>query len=164
MAVDTIVSFEFSRSNIEALNFNPYLSKLHEFSESPQLAFSYMHRVVFHINGFALDPRGLSVIDSVKKFFLALHKQWPYFFHFAYPNVDNIAWWFAINFFPVVGREDGVANLLEVTPESYSKAMTEVFMHSNHLAERHNFDITLYMARQSEMTKTVNMWLFGRDF
>ena len=160
----SIVSFEFSRKDIESLHFDSYLAKLETFSEDPRMAFDFMHRVIFHIQGFDLDPRGLSVIESVKVYFNQLHKRWPYFIHFAYPDVDNIAWWFAVNYFPVAGREDGVANFLSVDTNSYRKAMTEIFMHSNNLADRHQFNVHAYINRQKEMTKTINVWLFGRDF
>lgn len=160
----SIVSFEFLREDVEALRLGPYLKKLESFSENPKDAFDFMHRVIFHVQGFDLDPRGLSVIEPVKIFFKELHKQWPYFIHFAYPDQDNIAWWFAVNYFPVVGREDGGVNYLSVDTQTYSKAMTEIFTHSNTLADRHKFDVQAYLNRQMEMTQTINFWLFGRDF
>lgn len=159
---EDIISIQIERPDIESLNFSPYLHVLENLVSDERTVFKFMHRCVFHINGYDLDPRYLAVIPEVERFIKELHQRWPYFLYFCAPMSECFAWWFGINYFPVVGREDGGTNFMEVDPHTYQRAMEEFYSHANGLAEKFNFPMEEYMERQSEMVDAINEWCLGR--
>ena len=140
------------------MDHSPYQEKLDWLVCDPQRAFQYMHRVMFLVDGYDLDPRGLSVIPEVKQYFEVLHKRWPYYLYFSVPIVEAFSWWMGCIYFPVVGREDGNANFMEVTPALYRVAMEDFFSHANGLAEKYDFPMDDYFNRQKEMVDAINEW------
>lgn len=161
MSKPEFITFQFEKDDIKNLNLTPYLDTLERLVTSKESAFRFMHRVMFMVHGYDLDPRGLSVIPEVRTFFKELHTIWPYFLYFCIPIQDNFAWWMSVLFFPVVGREDGIANFMEVTPKTYTIALEDFFVHANGLAEMYDFPKDEYLSRQSEMVDAINVWCLG---
>lgn len=157
-----LMVFEFKRSHIQAMDFNPYMDKLEDLVSSPEKSFQYMHQVLFVVEGYDLDPRGLSTISEVKRFFVELHKRWPYFLFFCIPDVEAFSWWMGCHFFPVVSQEEGTATFMEVTPKLYKDAMKNFFVHANGLAEKFNYPMDSYFNRQKEMVDAINVWCIGK--
>lgn len=157
-----LLIIEFKKSDVLQMDFSPYQERLENLIADKEQSFQFMHRVMFMVGGFDLDPRGLSSIPEVVTYFQKLDEHWPYYLFFCLPLEEAFAWWMGCTAFPVVGREDGTANYLEVNPERYRKAMERFFTYANGLAEYHNFPMDEYFERQKEMVDAINKWCLGR--
>lgn len=156
--------FEFTRNDIENKNVDECVRLLSRISDDGQQSWELMHKVFISVGGYDLDPRGLGRIPAVRTFFLELNKMWPYFLFFCMPKAELFGWWFSLDYFPIVGAEDGTGTFMKVTVEGYERAMGDFFDSANYLQRKFNFPLDEYLKRQSEMVTAINLWALGRDF
>lgn len=74
---------EVNRSSIESLSVGSTLTTLIQLSERADLTRTLRDGVCFMISGYDLDDRELYEIAEVKRYFIDLFTQWPFFIHFC---------------------------------------------------------------------------------
>ena len=97
-----------------------------------------MNALVLCIEGFDQDPRELYLISRVRRFYVALHRDWPYSLYFADLNND----WLKILAFCCLRQitsltTDGSAKCgVEVDPSELAHWIGSCFAPMNSLCER----------------------------
>lgn len=79
-----LICYQFSRDNVERCDFTHFLSLYapDKLTTGQQL-YKMMGTMLFAITGYDDDPRELSSIPEVRRFYTAFHQAWPYWIYFC---------------------------------------------------------------------------------
>lgn len=83
-----LVVYQFSRSNIERVDFSHFLSvyALEKLPSGRRLR-DLMNALIFQVDGYNNDPREVHSISEIRQFYREFHKAWPYWLYFC--NLDS---------------------------------------------------------------------------
>ncbi len=89
-AKDDLMVLAIPRDEVEAGDIAPVAQRLGFLSETPEMARRWEGRLAVVFEGWDDDPREVTEIPAVRRYFAALTDAWPYWLHFAEKVGDSL--------------------------------------------------------------------------
>lgn len=130
------VAIVISRREVESGNVGDVVDRLMKLSDTKENVEKFRSSVVISFEGYDNDPRPLGSIPECVSFFRAVHRCWPYWYHFLVkvPDMFSVLLTLLLET-RVVTRAPGVVVQEVVRPEEIREQMMELFGPMNALYE-----------------------------
>lgn len=91
MSQRQLIVYQFSREKVERGDFTAFLSQFgpERLPSGPALA-AMMGGMMLTVEGYDRDSREIYAIPEVRKFYLALHRAWPFWLYFCDLDQDGL--------------------------------------------------------------------------
>lgn len=151
-----LIVMEITRSSVESGLTGDIVTRLMRLTDNPAAVASGRDKMLLMFEGYDADPRELYEIPEVVRFFRAVSKQWPYWWHFAVatqtvPLVLRLLCDVECVTMPNSGRAFQFVDLRDV-----ERTALALFVHMNTLYEAVGIGESENRARTDEITSAIS--------